>query len=463
MIDFKEIKKKLLGQESDSSLNQSTKKNKVVIGFFTGLAALVIVAIIGSLAKEEKPASHHKKSKPATISGVISTDFTQKNELSALEQQQGEIKSVKSAISKLGKDFRSEIKRSQSETLKEAKAILNKRIKKEGTKHSAKEGGAMLSRLGHRASDINTKLIHSRVLPAEVELSSLSFHYRQPIDQEAIEEAAKKERFKYVKTPDNYVPATTHVRGVLLEGADANASVNGQSDTVGILVRLLDNGTLPNGKHSHLKGCNVLARVYGDISSERAEARLNRISCTKPDGTILDKKVQGYLSFAGKEGVKGTPIMRNGKIVFAAGFAGLLNSASSAAQMATQTQSVSALGTTTSVNSGQILGNIAAGAGVSSGKALEEYYIKLANQYHPIIEIGSGTKVTVIFQKGFSLLDEDSTERNYHRYSKHDLSRVSANQKQSEAEKIKRIMEKGMNVASQISGSSDAPFSNITQ
>ncbi|MEG2665180.1 MAG: conjugal transfer protein TraB, partial [Hafnia sp.] len=40
------------------------------------------------------------------------------------------------------------------------------------------------------------------------------------------------------------------------------------------------------------------------------------------------------------------------------------------------------------------------------------YYIKRAEQYHPIIPIGAGTEVTVVFQKGFQLaFIEDSQKK----------------------------------------------------
>ncbi|MDF1931911.1 hypothetical protein PGH45_20040 [Legionella pneumophila] len=37
-----------------------------------------------------------------------------------------------------------------------------------------------------------------------------------------------------------------------------------------MLFRVLEDGTLPNGQRSRLRGCRVSANSYGDISSERA-------------------------------------------------------------------------------------------------------------------------------------------------------------------------------------------------
>ncbi|KJW76377.1 conjugal transfer protein TraB, partial [Enterobacter hormaechei subsp. steigerwaltii] len=45
---------------------------------------------------------------------------------------------------------------------------------------------------------------------------------------------------------------------------------------------------------------------------------------------------------------------------------------------------------------------------------LSEYYIKRAEQYHPVIPIGAGNEVTVVFQDGFQLktIEELDAEKN---------------------------------------------------
>lgn len=44
------------------------------------------------------------------------------------------------------------------------------------------------------------------------------------------------------------------------------------------------------------------------------------------------------------------------------------------------------------------------GGGASkAAQTLSEYYIKRAEQYHPVIPIGAGNEVTVVFRDGFQL------------------------------------------------------------
>ena len=47
-----------------------------------------------------------------------------------------------------------------------------------------------------------------------------------------------------------------------------------------------------------------------------------------------------------------------------------------------------------------------------AAQTLSDYYIKRAEQYHPVIPIGAGNEITVVFHEGFQLktLDEMAAE-----------------------------------------------------
>ncbi|PSW24313.1 conjugal transfer protein TraB, partial [Photobacterium phosphoreum] len=124
-------------------------------------------------------------------------------------------------------------------------------------------------------------------------------------------------------TPDNYVPAGAFVTAVMTGGADANAGVNGTSDTAPVTFRAINDGFLPNGKSSHLKNCFFTASVFGEISSSRGVVRTDRMSCTLPNNEILDIPVQATAFNFGKNGIRGTAVMRNGKIIQMAGISGI--------------------------------------------------------------------------------------------------------------------------------------------
>ena len=193
----------------------------------------------------------------------------------------------------------------------------------------------------------------------------------------------------------------------MLSGADTNAGVHGQTDTIPIIMRILDNGTLPNGEHSSLKGCFVTAAAYGDASSERGQIRLQHLSCVKKSsGLILDIPIEGTINdMGGSDGIRGHVVMRNNKLIWNAGVSGVLSGIGSAMQQSATTQSVSPLGVTSAIQPSKVFQYGAFGGANSALGKLADYYIKLADMYHPIVQIHAGSQVNIVFLKGFSLTE----------------------------------------------------------
>ncbi|MGL5668475.1 MAG: TraB/VirB10 family protein, partial [Shewanella sp.] len=204
------------------------------------------------------------------------------------------------------------------------------------------------------------------------------------------------------RTPENYVPAGSFVTAVVTGGADANAGVNGQGDTVPMVFQTINQGILPNGKPSKLNNCTILGAAYGEISSSRGIVRTTRLSCIFED-EIIDIPVEATVFNYGRNGIRGSAIMKNGKIVQMAGISGILTGLGETGQALSQTTSNSALGSTSTVNGSDALLNLAGSASASVGSKLADYYIKLAEQYHPIIELNPGNTVNIVFLKGFPL------------------------------------------------------------
>lgn len=210
-----------------------------------------------------------------------------------------------------------------------------------------------------------------------------------------------------------YIPSGSFSEALVLEGADANASVTArETDNTPMQFKLKGDLNLPsNNKLSKLDGCFVTAGTYGDISSERAIVRLERLSCVIK-GKHIDQKVKGHVAFYGKNGIQGVPVMRNGKILGLAFGTGVLSGlGNSISQVGNTTVGIGA----TSVVSASEVARQSIGSGLSSAaNKLADYYIKVAEQYHPIIPIGAANKVEVVFQEGFwaeFIEDQDNEEK----------------------------------------------------
>lgn len=197
-----------------------------------------------------------------------------------------------------------------------------------------------------------------------------------------------------------YIPSGAFSNAIVLEGADASAAVTArESNVVPMQFKLTGKLHLPaNKKMSKLEGCFVTAGTYGDISSERAIVRLERLSCVI-GGKHIDQKVKGHVAFYGKNGIKGVPVMRNGKILGLAFASGALGGLGGAVSQIGDTQV--GLGASRTVGSPEVIRE-ALGSGTSTAaNKLAEYYIQLAEQYHPVIPIGAANRVEIVFQEGF--------------------------------------------------------------
>ena len=206
------------------------------------------------------------------------------------------------------------------------------------------------------------------------------------------------------RNPETYVPAGTFATAVLLSGLDASAGVTSQTQPRPVLLRIINEGTLPDNKQSHLTNCLITAAGYGDISSERAYIRLERMSCTKEKEAITDFPVYGYVSGPdGKAGIRGNPVWREGVLLKRGFISGLFAGLGQGVANGFTTTSLSPLGATQSVNGSDIAKQgLAKGAGTALGK-LADYNIQRAEQYQPVIQVSAGSTVEVVFHTGFYL------------------------------------------------------------
>lgn len=197
-----------------------------------------------------------------------------------------------------------------------------------------------------------------------------------------------------------YVPSGAFSNAIILEGADASAAVTASSTTMAPMqFKLTGELHLPdNHRNKKLQGCFVTAGTYGDISSERAIVRTERLSCVI-NGKHIDQPVKGHVAFYGKNGIKGIPVMRNGQMLGLAFVSGALGGLGNAVSQIGNTQV--GLGAARTIEGSEVLRQSAGGGVSTAANKLADYYIQRAEQYHPVIPIGAANRVEVVFQEGF--------------------------------------------------------------
>lgn len=216
---------------------------------------------------------------------------------------------------------------------------------------------------------------------------------------------SKNNQRRSVRTPSSYVPVGTFVKAILLSGLEAATSVTGQANPQPVVLRILNNGRLPNHYKTRLKGCILIGAGIGDISSERAFMRLEYLSCVNSKQEVIDFPVYGsVIGPDGRNGVRGRLIWRDKKLLKQSFTAGALAGLGQGLNQSDVTTSVSPLGVTQALNGSQLFKH-----GVISGASgaldrIAQHYLKKADQLQPVIEVNAGTVVDVIFlKKGFYL------------------------------------------------------------
>ena len=129
--------------------------------------------------------------------------------------------------------------------------------------------------------------------------------------------------------------------------------------------------------------------------------RTENLSCVRADGATLEVKIQGGVyGDDGKLGMRGRLVTKQGQLLANALLAGIVGGIGQGVSSASTTYSTSALGTIASASGADAF---RAGVGSGVGKALDRlasYYIKLAENTFPVIEIDAGRQVDVVITKG---------------------------------------------------------------
>lgn len=214
----------------------------------------------------------------------------------------------------------------------------------------------------------------------------------------------------------NVLPAGAFAQAVLIGSVDANCGVSSTSDPKPVLLRILENGTLPNNFKSKLKRCVAVGASHGDLSSERVYIRLERMSCIdKNTGEVIETDVAGYIAGEdGKAGIRGEVVDRSGSMIARAAVGGFFGGISQFMQGSIMNQQLSQLSKETD---GKAIFNMDAlkqGGVQGVGSALDklsDYYIKRAEQLQPVIQIAAGRTVDIVFTHGAKIGSQSTKEQ----------------------------------------------------
>ena len=204
-----------------------------------------------------------------------------------------------------------------------------------------------------------------------------------------------------------YIPASTIIPVTLLSGVDATCLEDAKRPNVPVVLRVDNLAFLPNEFKANLKGCRILAAGLGSLADERVHLRSMSITCISKTGkAVIDNDIQGYLADAdGKGGVRGNVVSKMDSALWRAFIAGVFGGAGEAIRAESQPLTTVSIGSTATqtLNTNQITNAGIGGGLVAASGELQKFYMELAKQLSPTIEVGAMRKLAFVTTKGIDL------------------------------------------------------------
>ncbi|WBQ17661.1 TraB/VirB10 family protein [Sphingobium yanoikuyae] len=191
----------------------------------------------------------------------------------------------------------------------------------------------------------------------------------------------------------------------LLTGIDALASRDATSNPEPIIARVQAPAVLPNEVKANLAGCFVVGNATGSLAKERVEIQLVSISCVDFEShAVVDQAIKGFFVDAdGKKGLSGKVVTRAGATLARSFIAGTIAGISQSVESSFGSLSTSALGSVRSLDAGDAIKSGVAGGLSKSSDKLTDFYLDLARQAGPVVEVGAAKDVVVVIQEGLAL------------------------------------------------------------
>jgi conjugal transfer pilus assembly protein TraB len=222
---------------------------------------------------------------------------------------------------------------------------------------------------------------------------------------------AKQTSEQSAKHSEVFIPAGSILTGVLLNGLDAPTGKKAKKEPMPVLFRIKKEAILPNRFHADVRECFLLAAGFGDLSAERAYFRGETFSCVRQDGGVIEVPMNAYATGEdGKNGVRGRVVSKQGALLAQSMMAGFLRGFSDAFGRnqipVLMTGGLGSLSGTTPFQSAFSAQSMEGGALKGAGYAMERlshFYMDMAEEIYPVIEVDATRQVNFIVQKGTAL------------------------------------------------------------
>ena len=199
------------------------------------------------------------------------------------------------------------------------------------------------------------------------------------------------------------LPVGSYVKATLLTGVEAP-----EANPYPVLLQLDFANILPNNKVLDLRGCFMVAKAQGDLSTERVQMQATKLSCVSRTGQMFERDINGFVadgadnSFAVTGAVNG----KQDRVAAMAFLSSVVEGVGSAIQMAQTSEQTSAEGHSRRTITGDQGKYIAYGGASNAAGMVAQWYLKQAQHLLPTINVGSGQSVWVVMNETVALPQE---------------------------------------------------------
>ena len=425
-------------QKSISNLSPKAKRMLAIGGTVAGVS-LVLGLAMSAAGPEEKT---RKATKPP-VNAVLTDEDPRAlgmdsvvSQLKALQSQQTRLERV---LGQREKDKNVEEAQEKITSLEEQVKMMEQelaRLAREGKKDSKAEED--MAAEGQSNSPIPQRVPQAVVPRATASTDQLADVYANqpppPPEDPKARSSEKKEgpKIRTIRKEEKVdesekkgemsvtLPSGSILSGVLVTGMDAPTGKQAQKDPFPSLIRIKAEAILPNRFRADFRECFLIAAGWGDLSSERAYMRAERLSCVRNDGSVLESSLDAYASGEdGKAGIRGRLVSKQGQILARSLMAGFMQGVAGAFDV----RQVPSINITRAGEADDEVQspvyeqafdqNAIQAAGVSGvGSALEriaDFYLEMAENIFPVIEIDAMREVDFIVKKGMTVKFNETT------------------------------------------------------
>ena len=199
------------------------------------------------------------------------------------------------------------------------------------------------------------------------------------------------------------LPVGSYVKAKLLTGVEAP-----EGNPYPVLLQLDFASILPNKKSLDLRGCFMIAKAQGDLSTERVQMQATKLSCVSKGGQMFERDINGFVADAADNSfaVIGTVNTKQDRVAAMAFLSSVVEGVGKAIQMAQTSEQTASDGTSKTTLTGNQGKYIAAGGAGSAAGMVAQWYLKQAQSLLPTINVGSGQDIWVVMNETVALPHE---------------------------------------------------------